>query len=382
MNAHMILSLYYRRWESHRIFWISFNLKGENMSSFVLKSILIKNYHGMSGSFKIVDNIMPYTSNIMLSAIQVLLSTYFKAFSTYIPDKYTIKLKTKDAMAGETSTFPCKVIGIILFNDQQFEIGQELSENGRVKFIGVKELSNIISVWETKFSKADNSDRDILFPVMLYCNPASYKVPKKIREKGVYHRFIGYKDYATFWIRQAALRGIHDKGYMIRIPIHYQEKQYQLYQTKEKLIKELHREPTLKEISSDTGISEKLLKEYEAQQGIRIVGSLDAPINLEKEESETFGDFIADTDQNIEEIAEQKELEELILQCLDNLTDKEKSVIKMRFGFNGEEPMTLEAVGNQLGVTRERIRQIEAKSIRKLRNYKTRLLLEDYIPKK
>lgn len=63
-------------------------------------------------------------------------------------------------------------------------------------------------------------------------------------------------------------------------------------------------------------------------------------------------------------------------------TDKEKSVIKMRFGFNGEEPMTLEAVGNQLGVTRERIRQIEAKSIRKLRNYKTRLLLEDYIPKK
>ena len=378
----MILSLYYRRWESHRIFWISFNLKGENMSSFVLKSILIKNYHGMSGSFKIVDNIMPYTSNIMLSAIQVLLSTYFKAFSTYIPDKYTIKLKTKDAMAGETSTFPCKVIGIILFNDQQFEIGQELSENGRVKFIGVKELSNIISVWETKFSKADNSDRDILFPVMLYCNPASYKVPKKIREKGVYHRFIGYKDYATFWIRQAALRGIHDKGYMIRIPIHYQEKQYQLYQTKEKLIKELHREPTLKEISSDTGISEKLLKEYEAQQGIRIVGSLDAPINLEKEESETFGDFIADTDQNIEEIAEQKELEELILQCLDNLTDKEKSVIKMRFGFNGEEPMTLEAVGNQLGVTRERIRQIEAKSIRKLRNYKTRLLLEDYIPKK
>lgn len=161
-----------------------------------------------------------------------------------------------------------------------------------------------------------------------------------------------------------------------------QEKIQELYQTKEKLIKELHREPTLKEISSDTGISEKLLKEYEAQQGIRIVGSLDAPINLEKEESETFGDFIADTDQNIEEIAEQKELEELILQCLDNLTDKEKSVIKMRFGFNGEEPMTLEAVGNQLGVTRERIRQIEAKSIRKLRNYKTRLLLEDYIPKK
>ena len=83
-----------------------------------------------------------------------------------------------------------------------------------------------------------------------------------------YTRGNKFSTYATFWIRQAALRGIHDKGYMIRIPIHYQEKQYQLYQTKEKLIKELHREPTLKEISSDTGISEKLLKEYEAQQGM------------------------------------------------------------------------------------------------------------------
>lgn len=164
------------------------------MSSFVLKAIHIQNYHGISGSFEIVDNIRPYTSSIMLSAVQVLLSTYFKAFSTYIPDKYTIKLKTKDAMVGETSDFPCKVIGTIIFNDQQIEIGQELSESGRVKFIGVKELLSIVSAWEMKFSKADNSDRDILFPVILCCNPASYKVPKQICSRGVYHRLIGYKD--------------------------------------------------------------------------------------------------------------------------------------------------------------------------------------------
>ena len=81
-----------------------------------------------------------------------------------------------------------------MFTDQEIEIGQELSQNGRVKFIGVKELQDIVSTWEMKFSKADSSDKDILFPVILYCNPAAYKVPKQICEKGVYHRFVGYKD--------------------------------------------------------------------------------------------------------------------------------------------------------------------------------------------
>ena len=81
-----------------------------------------------------------------------------------------------------------------MFNDQEIEIGQELSQNGRVKFIGAKELQDIVSTWEMKFSKADGSDKDILFPVILYCNPAAYKVTKQICEKGVYHRFVGYKD--------------------------------------------------------------------------------------------------------------------------------------------------------------------------------------------
>ena len=80
------------------------------------------------------------------------------------------------------------------FTDQEIEIGQELSQNGRVKFIGVKELQDIVSTWEIKFSKADSSDKNILFPAILYCNPATYKVPKQICEKGVYHRFVGYKD--------------------------------------------------------------------------------------------------------------------------------------------------------------------------------------------
>ena len=171
---------------------------------FFLKSITLENYHGISGYYEIDKTNRIFSNPTMLSAIQMLLSTYFKAFSTYIPDKYTIKLKPKDALAGTKQNWfcineketacPCRVTGIIVFNDQEIEIGQELSQNGRVKFIGLKELQSIISTWEMKFSKADNSDKDILFPVLLYCNPAAYKIPKQIYSKGVYHRFVGYKD--------------------------------------------------------------------------------------------------------------------------------------------------------------------------------------------
>lgn len=164
------------------------------MPKFFLKSITLENYHGISGYYEINKKNMVFSNPAILSAIQVLLSTYFKAFSTYIPDKYTIRLKIKDALAEKETASLCKVTGIIVFNDQEIEIGQELSQNGRVKFIGVKELQDIVSTWEMKFSKADSSDKDILFPAILYCNPATYKVPKQIFEKGVYHRFVGYKD--------------------------------------------------------------------------------------------------------------------------------------------------------------------------------------------
>lgn len=164
------------------------------MSKFFLKSITLENYHGLSGYYEIDKKNMAFSNPAILSAIQVLLSTYFKAFFTYIPDKYTIRLKIKDALAEKETASSCKVTGIIVFNDQEIEIGQELSQNRRVKFIGVKELQDIVSTWEMKFSKADSSDKDILFPVILYCNPAAYKVPKQICEKGVYHRFVGYKD--------------------------------------------------------------------------------------------------------------------------------------------------------------------------------------------
>jgi len=141
----------------------------------------------------------------------------------------------------------------------------------------------------------------------------------------------------------------------------------------------MHREPTLEEISAETSMPLQLVKDSEANNKLRIVGSLDIPLDPEKDDGGTIGDFIADKSQNVEQEYEQKELKELLLKCMDFLSEKEREVLKMRFGFYGY-PMTLEAVGNHFGVTRERIRQIEEKSLKKLRNYKTRMLLEEYHP--
>lgn len=188
-----------------------------------------------------------------------------------------------------------------------------------------------------------------------------------------------FSTYATWWIRQSTMRGIHDKGNAIRIPVHYQERQYQIYKAKLDLTKKMHREPTLEEISAETSMPLQLVKDSEANNKLRIVGSLDIPLDPEKDDGGTIGDFIADKSQNVEQEYEQKELKELLLKCMDFLSEKEREVLKMRFGFYGY-PMTLEAVGNHFGVTRERIRQIEEKSLKKLRNYKTRMLLEEYHP--
>lgn len=188
-----------------------------------------------------------------------------------------------------------------------------------------------------------------------------------------------FSTYAIWRIRQAALRGLHNKGHMIRMPVYYQEKQYQIYCAKNKLIEQLHREPTTEELAIETGNSIKIVKEIEQNMEFRIVESLDIPVDPEKDDGGTFGDFVVDKKQNIEEIYEQKELKELLDKCMDCLTEKESEVLKMRFGFYGN-PMTLETVGHHFGVTRERIRQIEGRSIRKLRNYKTRILLDGYRP--
>jgi RNA polymerase primary sigma factor len=189
----------------------------------------------------------------------------------------------------------------------------------------------------------------------------------------------GYKfsTYATWWIRQAITRAIADQARTIRIPVHMVETINKLVRTQRRLMQELGREPDASEIA-------KQMEDMTADRVREILKiaqdttSLETPVG--DEDDSILGDFIADTTQLSPIEATSRELlKENIEEVLSSLSDREAKVLKMRFGLMNEKPMTLEEVGREFGVTRERIRQIEAKALRKLRHPSRRKKLQDYL---
>ena len=177
----------------------------------------------------------------------------------------------------------------------------------------------------------------------------------------------GYKfsTYSTWWIRQSITRALADSGRTIRIPVHMTESINRMLRVTKSLVQKLGREPSALEIGEAMGISEDKVKEW-LHLSLRPV-SLDMPVG--EEEDAFFGDFIADDDVlTPEEYAEKKALSKALDETLVFLTDRERLVIQMRFGLAGYQACTLEEVGREMGVTRERIRQIEAKALRKMRH--------------
>lgn len=189
----------------------------------------------------------------------------------------------------------------------------------------------------------------------------------------------GYKfsTYATWWIRQAITRAIADQARTIRIPVHMVETINKLIRTQRRLMQELGRDP----------LAEEIAKEMEDMTATRVreilkiaqaTTSLETPVG--DEEDSILGDFIQDTSQPSPiEAASRELLKENIEEVLSSLSDRESKVLKMRFGLMGEKAMTLEEVGREFGVTRERIRQIEAKALRKLKHPSRRKKLQDYL---
>jgi len=189
----------------------------------------------------------------------------------------------------------------------------------------------------------------------------------------------GYKfsTYATWWIRQAITRAIADQARTIRIPVHMVETINKLVRTQRKLMQDLGREPTPDEIA---GQMEDMTgkRVLEIQKLAQATTSLETPVG--DEDDSILGDFIADTSQPSPIEATSRELlKENIEEVLSSLSDRESRVLKMRFGLMNEKPMTLEEVGREFAVTRERIRQIEAKALRKLRHPSRRKKLQDYL---
>ncbi len=188
----------------------------------------------------------------------------------------------------------------------------------------------------------------------------------------------GYKfsTYATWWIRQAITRAIADQARTIRIPVHMVETINKLIRISRKLMQQLGRDPTAEEIAQEMGITpEKVREIWKISQKTT---SLETPIG--DEDDSQLGDFIEDTKQlSPYEMTSQRLLRENIEEVLSALSDREAKVLEMRFGLNGQKPMTLEEVGREFGVTRERIRQIEAKALRKLKHPSKRKKLQDYL---
>ncbi len=188
----------------------------------------------------------------------------------------------------------------------------------------------------------------------------------------------GYKfsTYATWWIRQAITRAIADQARTIRVPVHMVETINKLSRIQRQLTLELNREPTEEELAKKMGMSvEKVREIYKISQE---PVSLETPIG--EEDDSHLGDFIKD-ERNVspEEYATNEMLKDEISQVLLTLTEREEKVIRLRFGLEDGRSRTLEEVGQMFGVTRERIRQIEAKALRKLRHPSRSRKLKDYM---
>ena len=188
----------------------------------------------------------------------------------------------------------------------------------------------------------------------------------------------GYKfsTYATWWIRQSITRAIADQARTIRIPVHMVETINKLIRISKQLMQELGREPTPEEIAGEMGITPEKVMEIQriAQEPV----SPETPIG--EEDDSHLGDFIPDHDVvTPDEAAAYSMLKDQLIEVLDTLTDREQKVLKLRFGLEDNRPRTLEEVGRQMDVTRERIRQIEAKAIRKLKHPSRIKILNGYL---